>query len=117
MSKQPIAAVTELAEGQSVKFRFQRDGICYEGFVANFRGNLVAYENRCRHLPLTLDYDDNRFFATDGKHFVCQNHGALYEPMTGFCERGPCEGASLKPLKIEVKDGAVWLLADELSAS
>jgi nitrite reductase/ring-hydroxylating ferredoxin subunit len=110
-----IADLSALADGQTATFEFQREGISREGFVANVNGRLVAYENRCRHLPLTLDYGDNRFFTEDGRHFVCQNHGAVFEPSTGLCIRGPCEGLSLFPLKIEVTDGAVWLVEDEAS--
>lgn len=80
-----------------------------DGFVANVGGEFVAYENVCQHLSVTLDYDDNRFFTKDGRYFVCQTHGALYEPASGLCVRGPCEGASLKPLRVEIRDGSVYL--------
>ncbi|HVY68943.1 MAG TPA: Rieske 2Fe-2S domain-containing protein, partial [Verrucomicrobiae bacterium] len=91
-------------------FEFLREGRPVEGFVARFQGRLVAYENVCRHLSVTLDYDDNRFFTTDGRHFVCQTHGAIYEPASGLCVRGPCEGASLKSLRVEVRGHDLWLL-------
>jgi nitrite reductase/ring-hydroxylating ferredoxin subunit len=109
----PIVKLQALAVGQTVKFQFERDGITREGFLANFAGRLLAYENRCRHLPLSLDRDDNRFFAANGEHFVCQNHGAMFEPATGLCVRGPCEGVSLFPLKIETRGGMVWLADEE----
>lgn len=110
MSRIKIARVDEVLEGQTVKFQFVRGGKPAEGFLARFQGELVAYENRCRHLPLSLDFHDGRFFSRDGKHFVCQNHNALYEPLTGLCTRGPCEGESLKAIKIEVVDREVWLV-------
>jgi nitrite reductase/ring-hydroxylating ferredoxin subunit len=107
-----IAAISDLTRGKSIKFQFKRDGITFEGFLANFQGALVAYENVCRHLPLSLDYGDGRFFTEDGKHFICQTHGAMYEPLTGLCVEGPCQGASLKPLEIEIQKGEVWLVED-----
>jgi len=110
VSRIKIARVDAVAEGQTVKFQFTRGGKPVEGFLARFQGELVAYENRCRHLPLSLDFHDGRFFSRDGKHFVCQNHNALYEPLTGLCVRGPCEEESLKRIKIEVIDGQVWSL-------
>lgn len=113
MPGKKIADLSALADGQTAKFEFQREGISREGFVVSFNGKPVAYENRCRHLPLTLDYDDNRFFTEDGRHFVCQNHGAVFEPSTGLCIRGPCEGLNLFPLKVEVREGAVWLMEEE----
>jgi nitrite reductase/ring-hydroxylating ferredoxin subunit len=38
-------------------------------------------------------------------------HGALFRPEDGFCVSGPCAGESLKQLKLELRDGAVWLCA------
>ena len=76
--------------------------------MAFFAGRVVAYENVCRHIPITLDYGDARFFNAEGTHFVCQTHGATYEPLTGKCIAGPCVGASLKPLEVQVIEGVVW---------
>lgn len=109
VQRQRLIAAADLAEGQTVKFEFTREGIDRDGFLARFQGKFVAYENVCRHLPISLDYDDNRFFAKDGRHFLCQNHGAIFEPLTGRCVRGPCQGLSLKPLTIEIIEGVIWL--------
>ncbi|MDB6016080.1 MAG: Rieske (2Fe-2S) protein [Pedosphaera sp.] len=109
VSKVKIGRAADLAEGQTMKFQFTRKGKPTEGFVARFQGKLVAYENRCRHLPLSLDYADGRFFTRDGQNFVCQTHNAIYEPLTGLCIQGPCEGDSLKRLKFEIIEGEMWL--------
>lgn len=110
MAKIKIARASDLIEGKTLKFTFSHGGKPTHGFLARFQGKLVAYENRCRHLPLSLDFHDGRFFSPDGQHFLCQNHNALYEPLTGLCVRGPCEGESLKALPIEVIEGDVWLV-------
>jgi nitrite reductase/ring-hydroxylating ferredoxin subunit len=105
-----IADAADIKDGESVKFRFTRKGKYVDAFVARFQGRLIAFENKCRHLPLSLDYGDNQFFSRDGQHLICQTHGALYNPNSGLCVRGPCEGESLRPLPFEVRDGAVWLV-------
>jgi nitrite reductase/ring-hydroxylating ferredoxin subunit len=110
VAKIKIARAAEIGEGQTVKFPFTRAGRPTEGFVARFQGKLVAYENLCRHLPLHLDFDTGRIFTREGDYFICQTHNAIYEPLTGLCVRGPCEGASLKPLKIEQIEGDVWFV-------
>ena len=110
MRPKKIGAAKELAEGASLPFTFLRGGRVVYGFVARFRGRWVAYENECRHLPLTLDYNDGRFFTADGKHFICQSHGALYDPVNGQCVRGPCVGARLKPLSVEERGGNIYLV-------
>jgi nitrite reductase/ring-hydroxylating ferredoxin subunit len=110
VGKIKIARANEIAEGGTVKFPLTVAGRRSEGFVSRYQGKLVAYENKCQHLPLHLDFDSGKFYTQDGEHFICQTHNATYEPLTGLCVRGPCEGASLKKLKIEEKDGDVWLI-------
>ena len=115
MSRIRIAAVDEVEEGKTVKFSFTRDDRPQEGFVGRFKGRLFAYENICRHTPITLDYGDNRFFDTKGEVIMCQTHGAIYEPDTGLCTRGPCTGASLYALEVIEEDKVLWF--DETSFS
>ena len=110
-----IADVDDIAEGTTVKFEFTRDDRLQEGFVGRFKGKLFAYDNTCRHLPISLDYGDNRFFDSKGETLVCQTHGAVYEPETGLCTRGPCAGASLYALEVVEEDGVLWF--DEASLS
>ena len=110
-----IANTKKVKEGKTVKFSFTRDDRLQEGFVGRFKGKLFAYDNTCRHLPISLDYDDNRFFDSKGETLVCQTHGAVYEPDTGLCTRGPCAGASLHALEVIEEDGVLWF--DEVSLS
>ena len=109
MRKQ-VAKLDDLPEGTTWQFSFKRDGIRVDAFVANYKGEIVAYENLCRHQPLTLDYGDGQFFNSDGSLFVCQTHGAMYHPKNGLCVEGPCSGASLHPLDIEVTGGEIYLV-------
>ena len=112
-----VAAADDITEGTTVKFEFKHGDRPQEGFVGCFKGKLFAYENTCRHLPLTLDYGDNRFFDSKGETLVCQTHGAVYEPDTGLCVRGPCAGASLLALEIVEEDGVVWFSGGTSSPS
>ena len=103
-----ISSLSELRAKKAIKFSYRQEGISREGFVALFQEQVVAYENVCRHVPITLDYGDARFFNSNETHFVCQTHGATYEPMTGKCIEGPCVGASLKPLVVELRGEEIW---------
>ncbi|MFT4587768.1 MAG: nitrite reductase/ring-hydroxylating ferredoxin subunit [Candidatus Binatia bacterium] len=111
-----LASETDLTDGQSLKFSFRRGSETVDGFLARFGGKIVAYENLCRHLPLTLDYDDNRFFDSEGKFIICQTHGAMYHPANGRCIEGPCGGESLYPIEISLEDGVVWLTEADAEA-
>lgn len=112
MSRIRIATLEEIEEGKTIKFSFKRGERPLEGFVGRFKGKLFAYENTCRHIPISLDYGDNRFFTNKGDALMCQTHGAVYEPDTGLCTRGPCAGASLFPLAVVEEDGVLWFEED-----
>lgn len=72
-------------------------------------GDVRGYINACPHVGLPLNLTGDHFFDADGRLLLCQMHGALFRPEDGFCVSGPCAGERLKPLKIELRDGAVWL--------
>jgi len=44
---------------------------------------------------------------------ICTNHGAYFEADSGQCTFGPCEGAFLTELELDVADGAIYLTDDE----
>jgi len=79
------------------------------GFVIRVGDSVRGYINACPHVGLPLNLSGDNFFDTDGKLLLCQMHGALFQPEDGFCVSGPCEGEHLQPLKLEVRDRAVWL--------
>jgi nitrite reductase/ring-hydroxylating ferredoxin subunit len=41
----------------------------------------------------------------------CAAHGARFDPATGGCKGGPCDGRALTPLEVREQDGALWLAA------
>lgn len=113
MKRQRIIAAEELKDGHAEKFEFERSGIKREGLVLRFEGRLAAYENVCRHIPMALDSGDGDFFTRDGKHLICATHGAVYEPLSGLCIRGPCQGASLRALPVEIREGFIEVSIDD----
>ena len=99
----------ELPPGATKKFTFEANSETIEAFLANVRGEMVAFVNRCVHLPITLDLDDNDFFTGDGNLFVCKTHGSVYEPRDGKCVGGPGQGKSLPRLPLVIEQGVVYL--------
>ena len=86
----------------TVKFLFLESGQEQSGFAVLFAGKYYAYKNKCKHLAVELDWDNNEFFEEEDRFIVCATHGALYEPSTGKCLMGPCSGKSLEALKIKI---------------
>jgi nitrite reductase/ring-hydroxylating ferredoxin subunit len=106
-----LARVDELPPGTTKKFTVELRGQTTEAFLANVAGEFVAFVNRCVHLPITLDLDDNDFFTCDAKLFVCKTHGSVYDPHAGKCVGGPGQGKSLERLPLVIENGAVYLAA------
>ena len=115
MVRQFIAKLEQLSERQPIVFKYVQDGIKREGFLLKFGGNIVCYENICRHLPVKLDSGNGIFLSRSGQMILCQSHGAIYEPVSGLCERGPCAGASLNRLDFTINDGEIFLELTEIS--
>lgn len=85
-------------------FKAKVRGRVFQGFVVRQGDKFYAYQNLCRHLPITLDLNDDDFFTHDKKFLQCQMHGAMYEINTGLCIGGPCLGAQLMRLELEEEE-------------
>jgi len=97
----------ELAPGHTLKFHLQCGGRRVEGFVVNHDGEVRAWVNSCPHVGTPLDLWPNEFYAEDGRALVCSTHGAIFEPVTGFCVAGPCVRDSLRPLPLRREGDAL----------
>ena len=105
--RRTVARLGELRPGETRKFVFECGGQEVEGFVLNYAGELHAYVNRCRHVPMSLDWVENQFFTADGRFVQCATHGAYYRPETGECVAGPPCGKSLHRIPLTVEGGDV----------
>jgi nitrite reductase/ring-hydroxylating ferredoxin subunit len=111
-----VANMAELTHGTSRKFTLRCHGGTLEAILINFEGDVFAYLNRCRHIALSLDWVDNQFFTEDKRYLICANHGATYEPKTGECVWGPCAGAFLQGVPLEIDNGNIFARCPELEA-
>src|SRR5512145_1402903 len=103
-----VARVGELAHGASKKFKIRRGEFDIEALLVNYQGNFFAYLNRCPHVGISMDWVDNQFFTVDRRYLMCANHGAVFEPPTGECVWGPCVGASLQKLALEIEGEKIF---------
>ena len=74
-------------------------GTTHPSFVIRYEGKLYAYLNRCSHRHIELDFLPGQFFDTSGEYLICSTHAALFDPRTGACCGGPCDGKGLEALK------------------
>ena len=98
-------AADMLAPGHSATFRLRLRDKLVDAFIVNVNGSYHAYVNRCPHAGTSLDLWPNEFLTDDGRYLICSTHGAIFEQHTGLCVEGPCPGARLESLPVEL-DGA-----------
>jgi nitrite reductase/ring-hydroxylating ferredoxin subunit len=116
MAEQDAAAAREhlceadaLAErGKALVFDVTEYGRPARAFALRFDGAVVAYMNRCAHVPTEMDWQPGEFLDADREFIVCSIHGASYEPRSGRCAGGPCGRGKLTPLAVEESAGQVY---------
>lgn len=111
--KRLICARADLEEGgRGVRFEVRRMDQPQPAFVIRFGGLPRAYLNRCGHIPVELDYQPGDFFDPSRLYLICSTHGALYDPATGACLGGRCNGRGLTPLTVVEEGDGIYLLED-----
>ena len=106
---QPVCASAELAERGRARLwdvlLWRRPA---RAFVLRFDARVVAYVNRCAHVPAEMDWQPGEFLDLERRFILCSLHGASYEPAGGRCVGGPCAGGRLISLRVEERDGRVY---------
>jgi nitrite reductase/ring-hydroxylating ferredoxin subunit len=106
-----LCALTDIPDGESKGFGPPRGG--FTGLFAVRRGDEVfAYVNSCPHVGTPLDWLPDRFLTSDNTRIICATHGAEFRIEDGVCTAGPCLGARLEQVMIEIKDGDLYVPED-----
>ena len=104
-----LCASAELPErGQALVFDVLQYGEPVRAFALRFEGSVVAYLNRCLHVPVEMDWQPGVFLDSEQRFILCSTHGAAYEPTNGRCVGGPCGRGRLTALQVEERDGQVY---------
>ena len=86
-------------------------------FALRFEGRVVAYLNRCVHVPTEMDWQPGEFLDADREFIICTMHGAVYEPTTGRCAGGPCGRGRLTRIDVTEREGRVcWMPTADIRA-
>ena len=105
----PLCASDDLLErGQAFVFDVLHFREPARGFALRFDGQVVAYLNRCLHVPTEMDWQHGEFLDGDKEFIMCSIHGAVYEPLSGRCAGGPCGRGTLTALDIRERAGQVY---------
>lgn len=107
--RQKICDLEEFTESDCVEFSVKSASGDRDAFIIIFDQHYYAYENHCPHTGVNLNWLAQQFFSLDGNLLQCSMHGALFEPMSGKCLAGPCQGQNLHSLEIIVENESIYL--------
>lgn len=107
-----IAHMGELGPGQTKLLKIFLNGNLLEAILLKTEAGYHSFLNRCRHLAVPLDWGDGEVMDDSGELFLCRTHGALFRHQDGFCVSGPCQGLSLFPIEIAVREDGVYLAGE-----
>jgi nitrite reductase/ring-hydroxylating ferredoxin subunit len=106
-----------IERGDAIVFDVLFRGEMTGAFAMRFDSRVVAYINRCLHVPTALDWQPGKFLDSEHELIICAIHGALYEPSSGRCVGGPCGRGRLTALRVEERDAQVyWYPSVEIQA-
>ncbi len=94
-------------------------GYRYQGhklLVIHTSSSTGVYHNRCPHMGVNLDWQDNNFLVHDNAFLVCTLHGALFNLDDGMCIGGPCSGQPLQAVDFELTKAGIFI-TEELGSS
>ena len=103
-----LCASAELEErGKAVVFDVLVFGRPERAFALRVDGRVVAYLNRCAHVPAEMDWQPGEFLDADRRFILCSIHGASYDPASGHCVGGPCGRGRLMAIAAGERDARV----------
>ena len=106
---QRLCASDELQErGKAHTFHVVQWREPTSAFALRFEGKVVAYLNRCAHVPTEMDWQEGEFLDAERQYIICSIHGAVYDPRTGRCVMGQCGRMGLTKIDVSERDGQVY---------
>lgn len=107
-----VCCLADLEEHGSRAFTVGGGDWPLRGFVVRCGNEVRGYVNHCPHAGHPLDLRPHRFLTPDRAMILCSSHGALFDKDAGLCVAGPCVGARLRPIPLQVIGGVVLLAAE-----
>ncbi len=105
-----LCEIDQLEELATLQFEYLYKNDVRYGFIINWQGNLIAYQNHCPHTGVELNWQENVFLNFDNTMIQCSIHGAQFQVTDGLCLWGPCVGRSLIGLPIKQVFNKVYLV-------
>jgi len=110
MSQPPLCALGDTPDGDSNGFFTENTDGRLLYMVIRQGEDVFVYRNACPHTGMPLDFRPGKFLNLDKTLIQCSTHNATFRIRDGLCVGGPCAGDRLTPVKVEIRDGHLYLL-------
>lgn len=104
-----LCRLDDIVDGGAVAIETSMNGGNGSLLVARKGQQAWAYHNSCPHFSVRLDYHPGQLCTYRGNLLMCAHHSAMFRFEDGICIDGPCKGAALQPVAIQVVSGDVLL--------
>ncbi|KAA9130954.1 Rieske 2Fe-2S domain-containing protein [Marinihelvus fidelis] len=105
---QKLCDLDDIDPAMGLECSLQAGDVLRHVLVVMVDGDVRAWANVCPHMGRSLSWAPGEFLYDNQGRLVCPHHGALFITGTGECVEGPCRGASLTPVAIDVRGGEVF---------
>ena len=102
-----LGPLEAIADGRAKEYSFGVGIAAFRMFVVRKGDKAFGYVNQCPHYSLPLNHRPDQFLTRAGDKIMCTQHLALFRIEDGSCLDGACEGRSLDPVPLEVRDGQI----------
>ncbi len=105
-----LCHIDDIPEGNSKGFNLEGVNL----FAVKKDGKISIYLNRCPHLGIPLEWQNDQFLDNEAGFIKCSNHGALFVLETGECVQGPCLGDSLWEIPFSIENRQIMVNEEDL---
>ncbi|MDE2084762.1 MAG: Rieske 2Fe-2S domain-containing protein [Xanthomonadaceae bacterium] len=106
--RKSLCGIDAIADGGAVAVHVDSSTGGFDLILVRVGDAVAAYHNECPHAGRRLDYAPGKFLIDNGT-LICAAHGAVFGLESGHCLGGPCRGAGLRSVHVDVVDGQVCL--------
>jgi nitrite reductase/ring-hydroxylating ferredoxin subunit len=102
-----VCGVEDVPDGMAKEFLFGEGRLAFRLLVLRSGARVFGYVNCCPHFSIPLNVEPDRFILFEHERIYCSTHCAMFRFEDGYCEDGPCAGASLEPVALDVNEDGV----------
>jgi nitrite reductase/ring-hydroxylating ferredoxin subunit len=108
-SGERLGPLDAIVDGGAKEYIFGVGIAAFRMFVVRRGRAAFGYVNQCPHYSLPLNHRPDQFLTRAGDKIMCTQHLALFRIEDGACLDGVCEGRSLDPVPVVVRDGQILI--------